>query len=159
MFISELVHTCVLNGTMGKIIGSFLCIFLQSYTFISNAGVKLHNSGFPIWLHFILGIHFRTDNEPFKVIPPFLSVCLILCMLLCEVELKLFLQAEMKRFTAKIVDMMKQENLYASQGGPIILSQVFYYYCLLLNTRTIVTFVGKLSTSKYGSVLIYFMQK
>ncbi|XP_027346417.1 beta-galactosidase 8-like [Abrus precatorius] len=54
--------------------------------------------GFPLWLHFIPGIQFRTDNEPFK--------------------------AEMQRFTAKIVDMMKQENLYASQGGPIILSQV-----------------------------------
>ncbi|KAL2328638.1 hypothetical protein Fmac_022065 [Flemingia macrophylla] len=54
--------------------------------------------GFPLWLHFIPGIQFRTDNEPFK--------------------------SEMKRFTAKIVDMMKQENLYASQGGPIILSQV-----------------------------------
>ncbi|CAI8605005.1 unnamed protein product [Vicia faba] len=53
--------------------------------------------GFPLWLHFIPGIKFRTDNEPFK--------------------------AEMKRFTAKIVDLMKQENLYASQGGPIILSQ------------------------------------
>ncbi|XP_047322873.1 beta-galactosidase 8-like [Impatiens glandulifera] len=54
--------------------------------------------GFPLWLHFIPGIKFRTDNEPFK--------------------------AEMKRFTAKIVDIMKQENLYASQGGPIILSQI-----------------------------------
>ncbi|KAL8496693.1 hypothetical protein ACS0TY_020394 [Phlomoides rotata] len=54
--------------------------------------------GFPLWLHFIPGIKLRTDNEPFK--------------------------AEMKRFTAKIVDMMKQENLYASQGGPIILSQI-----------------------------------
>jgi hypothetical protein len=32
----------------------------------------------------------------------------------------------MKRFTAKIVDMMKQEKLYASQGGPIILSQVIF---------------------------------
>lgn len=30
----------------------------------------------------------------------------------------------MQRFTAKIVDVMKQEKLYASQGGPIILSQV-----------------------------------
>ncbi|KAH9660873.1 Beta-galactosidase 8 [Citrus sinensis] len=30
----------------------------------------------------------------------------------------------MQRFTAKIVDMMKQEKLYASQGGPIILSQI-----------------------------------
>ncbi|XP_047175407.1 beta-galactosidase 8-like [Vigna umbellata] len=54
--------------------------------------------GFPLWLHFIPGIQFRTDNKPFE--------------------------AEMQRFTAKIVDMMKKENLYASQGGPIILSQV-----------------------------------
>lgn len=54
--------------------------------------------GFPLWLHFIPGIKFRTDNEPFK--------------------------AEMQRFTAKIVEMMKQEKLYASQGGPIILSQI-----------------------------------
>nr|GME21068.1 beta-galactosidase 8 [Ipomoea batatas] len=30
----------------------------------------------------------------------------------------------MQRFTTKIVDLMKQENLYASQGGPIILSQI-----------------------------------
>lgn len=30
----------------------------------------------------------------------------------------------MQRFTTKIVDLMKQEKLYASQGGPIILSQV-----------------------------------
>ncbi|KAK4790260.1 hypothetical protein SAY86_017564 [Trapa natans] len=54
--------------------------------------------GFPVWLHFLPGIKFRTDNEPFK--------------------------SEMQRFTAKIVDMMKQENLYASKGGPIILSQI-----------------------------------
>lgn len=54
--------------------------------------------GFPLWLHFIPGIEFRTDNEPFK--------------------------AEMKRFTTKIVDMIKQENLFASQGGPVILSQI-----------------------------------
>ncbi|KAF3455018.1 hypothetical protein FNV43_RR05466 [Rhamnella rubrinervis] len=54
--------------------------------------------GFPLWLHLIPGIELRTDNELFK--------------------------AEMKRFTAKIVDLMKQEKLYASQGGPIILSQV-----------------------------------
>ncbi|KAF5447170.1 hypothetical protein F2P56_032739 [Juglans regia] len=54
--------------------------------------------GFPVWLRFIPGIQFRTDNEPFK--------------------------AEMKRFTAKIVDLMQQAKLYASQGGPIILSQI-----------------------------------
>ncbi|KAK9940163.1 hypothetical protein M0R45_016836 [Rubus argutus] len=54
--------------------------------------------GFPLWLHFIPGIKLRTDNEPYK--------------------------AEMQRFTAMIVDMMKKEKLYASQGGPIILSQI-----------------------------------
>ncbi|KAG9144314.1 hypothetical protein Leryth_019411 [Lithospermum erythrorhizon] len=60
----------------------------------------IFNSGFPLWLHFIEGIKLRTDNKPFKV--------------------------EMQRFTAKIVDLMKQEKLYASQGGPIILSQIYY---------------------------------
>lgn len=36
----------------------------------------------------------------------------------------------MKRFLAKIVDLMKQENLFASQGGPIILAQVIYQHVL-----------------------------
>lgn len=54
--------------------------------------------GFPLWLHFIPGIEFRTDNEPFK--------------------------QEMQRFTSKIVEMLKQEKLFASQGGPIILAQI-----------------------------------
>ncbi|CAH2072260.1 unnamed protein product [Thlaspi arvense] len=31
---------------------------------------------------------------------------------------------EMQNFTTKIVNMMKQENLFASQGGPIILAQI-----------------------------------
>lgn len=34
------------------------------------------------------------------------------------------LQREMQRFTEKIVGLMKSENLFESQGGPIILSQV-----------------------------------
>ncbi|XP_059635184.1 beta-galactosidase 6-like, partial [Cornus florida] len=54
--------------------------------------------GFPIWLHFIPGIQFRTTNELF--------------------------QTEMQGFLAKIVNLMKEENLFASQGGPIILAQV-----------------------------------
>ncbi|XP_011003960.1 PREDICTED: beta-galactosidase 16-like [Populus euphratica] len=54
--------------------------------------------GLPFWLHDIPGIVFRSDNEPFKV--------------------------HMQNFTAKVVSMMKSENLYASQGGPIILSQI-----------------------------------
>ncbi|XP_058206620.1 beta-galactosidase [Rhododendron vialii] len=54
--------------------------------------------GFPVWLKYVPGIAFRTDNEPFK--------------------------AAMKKFTAKIVDLMKSENLFEPQGGPIIMSQI-----------------------------------
>ncbi|KAH6811906.1 beta-galactosidase 3, partial [Perilla frutescens var. frutescens] len=53
--------------------------------------------GFPVWLKYVPGITFRTDNEPFKM--------------------------AMQRFTEKIVQMMKAERLFESQGGPIILSQ------------------------------------
>ncbi|GLT47820.1 hypothetical protein SLA2020_214820 [Shorea laevis] len=54
--------------------------------------------GFPVWLKYVPGIEFRTDNEPFK--------------------------AAMQKFTEKIVSMMKAENLFETQGGPIILSQI-----------------------------------
>ncbi|CAH9119279.1 unnamed protein product [Cuscuta epithymum] len=54
--------------------------------------------GFPVWLKFVPGISFRADNEPFKM--------------------------AMKGFTGKIVNLMKSHNLYESQGGPIILSQI-----------------------------------
>lgn len=33
----------------------------------------------------------------------------------------------MQKFTQKIVQMMKDEKLFESQGGPIILSQVWYF--------------------------------
>ncbi|XP_054780480.1 beta-galactosidase 1-like [Prosopis cineraria] len=54
--------------------------------------------GFPVWLKYIPGINFRTDNGPFKF--------------------------QMQKFTSKIVNMMKAERLFESQGGPIILSQI-----------------------------------
>lgn len=54
--------------------------------------------GLPFWLHDIPGMVYRSDNQPFKY--------------------------HMKRFVSRIVNMMKSEKLYASQGGPIILSQV-----------------------------------
>ncbi|XP_014501410.1 beta-galactosidase 16 [Vigna radiata var. radiata] len=54
--------------------------------------------GLPIWLHDIPGIVFRSDNEQFKF--------------------------HMQRFATKIVNVMKSANLYVSQGGPIILSQI-----------------------------------
>lgn len=36
----------------------------------------------------------------------------------------MLLQRAMQGFTKKIVGLMKRENLFESQGGPIILSQV-----------------------------------
>ncbi|XP_071702809.1 beta-galactosidase 3-like isoform X2 [Rutidosis leptorrhynchoides] len=54
--------------------------------------------GFPVWLKYVPGISFRTDNEPFK--------------------------RAMKGFTEKIVNLMKSAKMFESQGGPIILSQV-----------------------------------
>ncbi|GMH13724.1 hypothetical protein Nepgr_015565 [Nepenthes gracilis] len=54
--------------------------------------------GFPVWLKYIPGIEFRTDNGPFK--------------------------EKMQGFTEKIVNMMKSERLFEYQGGPIILSQI-----------------------------------
>nr|AMN14861.1 putative beta-galactosidase 1 [Nepenthes mirabilis] len=54
--------------------------------------------GFPVWLKYIPEIEFRTDNGPFK--------------------------EKMQGFTGKIVNMMKSERLFQSQGGPIIMSQI-----------------------------------
>ncbi|KAJ9183712.1 hypothetical protein P3X46_007527 [Hevea brasiliensis] len=54
--------------------------------------------GFPVWLHNMPGIELRTANDVFM--------------------------NEMQNFTTLIVDMMKQENLFASQGGPIIIAQI-----------------------------------
>ncbi|OMO50699.1 Glycoside hydrolase, family 35 [Corchorus olitorius] len=52
----------------------------------------------PFWLHDVPGIVFRSDNGPFKY--------------------------HMGKWVTKVVNMMKSEKLYASQGGPIILSQI-----------------------------------
>ncbi|KAG6513400.1 hypothetical protein ZIOFF_023724 [Zingiber officinale] len=65
--------------------------------------------GFPVWLKYVPGISFRTDNEPFKM--------------------------AMQGFTQKIVDMMKSESLFASQGGPIILSQACFSSCFIFIGR------------------------
>ncbi|KAM7259894.1 hypothetical protein ACFE04_015635 [Oxalis oulophora] len=54
--------------------------------------------GFPMWLHNMPGIEFRTANTVFM--------------------------NEMQNFTSLIVNMAKENNLFASQGGPIILAQI-----------------------------------
>ncbi|KAK9208773.1 hypothetical protein WN944_001133 [Citrus x changshan-huyou] len=53
---------------------------------------------FPAWLKFIPGMEFRIDNQPFEL--------------------------EMQKWVTKIVDMLKAEKLFETQGGPIILSQI-----------------------------------
>ncbi|KAJ6409928.1 hypothetical protein OIU84_009424 [Salix udensis] len=57
-----------------------------------------NHGGLPYWLREIPDIIFRSDNEPFK--------------------------HHMEKFVTKIIDMMKEEKMFASQGGPIILSQI-----------------------------------
>lgn len=83
---------------------------VQFIKLVKEAGLYLHLrigpyacaewnfGGFPVWLKYVPGIRFRTDNEPFK--------------------------AAMEKFTTKIVTMMKAEGLFESQGGPIILAQI-----------------------------------
>ncbi|KAK9948127.1 hypothetical protein M0R45_003715 [Rubus argutus] len=54
--------------------------------------------GLPVWLHNMPNCQIRTANDVFM--------------------------NEMKNFTTLIVDMMKKEKLFASQGGPIIIAQI-----------------------------------
>ncbi|CAN1307642.1 Beta-galactosidase 13 [Linum perenne] len=57
-----------------------------------------NHGGFPFWLREVNNITFRTDNPPFKY--------------------------HMRKFVRMIVDKLKREKLFASQGGPIIMSQI-----------------------------------
>nr|KYP63346.1 Beta-galactosidase [Cajanus cajan] len=54
--------------------------------------------GFPVWLHNMPNMEFRTNNTAYM--------------------------NEMQTFTTLIVEKMKHANLFASQGGPIILAQI-----------------------------------
>ncbi|KAF2547532.1 hypothetical protein F2Q70_00021476 [Brassica cretica] len=54
--------------------------------------------GLPVWLHNMPDMEFRTTNKAFM--------------------------NEMQNFTTMIVDMVKKNKLFASQGGPIILAQI-----------------------------------
>ncbi|KAM7464298.1 hypothetical protein LguiA_032419 [Lonicera macranthoides] len=62
--------------------------------------------GLPVWLHNMPNTTFRTNNVVYET--------------------------EMRVFTSKIVDLVRRERLFASQGGPIILAQISScngYYC------------------------------
>ncbi|XP_042397256.1 beta-galactosidase 7-like [Zingiber officinale] len=54
--------------------------------------------GLPFWLHDVPDIVYRCNNDPFKFY--------------------------MQKFVTKIVNLLKSERLFASQGGPIIISQI-----------------------------------
>lgn len=70
MSIFALALMFVLNGILGNmrinflwflIITNFACLFFNNNFVIFNC------RGFPVWLKYVPGISFRTDNEPFKV--------------------------------------------------------------------------------------------
>ncbi|PHT99370.1 Beta-galactosidase 16 [Capsicum chinense] len=69
--------------------------------------------GFPFWLHDVPGVVFRSNNELFKKS--------VNCVLSGR-------QFYIQNFTTMMVNLMKSEGLYASQGGPVILSQMIYIY-------------------------------
>ncbi|CAA6667234.1 unnamed protein product [Spirodela intermedia] len=79
--------------------------------------------GLPVWLKYVPGISFRTDNEPFK--------------------------AAMEGFVRKIVEMMKAESLFESQGGPIILAQACSWHPLLCPIR-LLRYYLPLIENEYG---------
>ncbi|KAK4265543.1 hypothetical protein QN277_026580 [Acacia crassicarpa] len=79
----KLVHEAGLYAILR--IGPFVC-------------AEWNFGGFPVWLKYVRGISFRTDNEPFK--------------------------AAMQRFTEHIVNIMKAERMFEPLGGPIILAQI-----------------------------------
>ncbi len=54
--------------------------------------------GLPAWLKFVGGITFRTYNAPYL--------------------------AEMKRWVTRLVDLLKENKLFYSQGGPIVAAQI-----------------------------------
>ncbi|XP_013598156.1 PREDICTED: beta-galactosidase 11 [Brassica oleracea var. oleracea] len=56
------------------------------------------HGGLPYWLREVPGIFFRTDNKEFK--------------------------EHTERYVRTVLDKMKEEKLFASQGGPIILGQI-----------------------------------
>lgn len=101
----------------------------------------------PVWLHYVQGTVFRTDSEPFKVckfpslfkwigtqlfhfnssslsiLHPFSIANIAQLLFPYNWILYLGLQYYMQKFMTYIVNLMKQEKLFASQGGPIILAQ------------------------------------
>lgn len=95
--------------------------------------------GFLVWLKYVPGISFETDNGPFKVIvlhllsnlSPFAIYMYCICPFFGSYFL-LVLQMAMQEYTKMVVDTMKSEKLFESQGGTIILRPIIllrYDFC------------------------------
>lgn len=67
MFISGLALMFVLNGIMGNNYSTWILIIYFKYACITMFGLCFCFRGFPVWLKYVPGIEFRTDNGPFKV--------------------------------------------------------------------------------------------
>ncbi|KAF3434702.1 hypothetical protein FNV43_RR21787 [Rhamnella rubrinervis] len=79
-----------------KLIGdSGMYVTLRVGPFIQ---AEWNHGGLPYWLREVPNIIYRSDNPPFKY--------------------------HMKKYVKMIIDKMKNENLFASDGGPIILAQI-----------------------------------
>lgn len=127
MSVFELDLLSRVNGLMGKAFAAIRSLKFSDMVIPSLWNFRFFNThcrGLPFWLHNVQGIVFRTDNEPFKVIIYSTEMSSIL---LWFKEDTFYLQYHMKRYAQIIVKLMKSENLYASQGGPIILSQVLHF--------------------------------
>ncbi|KAG6533703.1 hypothetical protein ZIOFF_007578 [Zingiber officinale] len=74
------------------------CDLVKFIKLVQSAGLYVTVRGLPYWLREVPDITFRTDNEPFKT--------------------------HMERFVKMAVKKLKDEKLFASQGGPIVLAQI-----------------------------------
>lgn len=59
-----------------------------------------------------------------KIWSKFYPLYILRYLLADTLSCSLVVKVAMQKFTQKIVEMMKSEGLFQSQGGPIILSQV-----------------------------------
>lgn len=130
MHVFELDPSLRVNGIMGKNRMQLLDIYSYKTNTLQIIRCYCCYRGLPFWLHDVPDIIYRSDNAPFKVL---IHLCIAKTQhsngLIWALLLKLLIsfhwwQLYMQNFTTKIVNLMKSEKLYASQGGPIILSQV-----------------------------------
>lgn len=99
-------------------------MLISSDCFLRLLFSLLSPSGLPYWLREIGHIIFRANNEPFKVIKEFNCCNKIRTGEFWTDGFGLLIQKEMEKFVRFIVQKLKDADLFASQGGPVIIAQV-----------------------------------